>query len=295
MRSMTGYGRGESSIREAGVNFSVEISTVNRKQLDIRPNLPKELLMYDPLIRNIISEKVSRGTVFVKAEIGYAQSVKKNRVKINEELASFYYKKAHKLCDRLDLHQEIPISELLALPNVIEDAEMDFSLPKLQQGFEEAARTAVENLVNMRYSEGKRLKKDLAKRVKELEATSKAIDPLTTGIPEIHRQKLMHRLEELDIGMDLEDDRILRELVIYSDKSDVSEELTRLSSHYVQFRNFLKEKEHPVGRSLDFLIQELQREITTLGSKAACPDVTPLVVHFKTELEKVREQVQNVE
>jgi uncharacterized protein (TIGR00255 family) len=186
------------------------------------------------------------------------------------------------------------IPQLMALPGVVEPASPDIDRPEIKEVFKEAVQKAVEALVAMREYEGEALKADLAERQNKLAELVEAIEPLAEGIPGHMKQKLLERLEKENLPIEASDERVLKEVVIYADKSDVTEELTRLRSHFQQFQSFLDKKE-PVGRSMDFLMQEMFREITTLGNKAGGCEITPLVVEFKTELEKIREQVQNIE
>lgn len=295
MKSMTGFGRSEVSDKINGINFSVEISTVNRKQLEIRANLPREMTSYEPLVRKLVTTKLKRGAVNVRVETSYDTEAVSKSISINEALAKAYTDKADALKQKLGVTGSITINELLNLPGVIEPKPLDLEQDETKQYFQEAINTALDNLISMRTREGRNLYKDLLERIGSLEDIVRTIEPLTADIPKILKAKLIQKLKEADLNIDINDDRVLRELVIYSDKTDVSEEITRLYSHFDQFKKIMDKTDTAIGRSLDFMTQELFREISTLGNKATGTETSPLVVQFKTELEKIREQVQNVE
>ena len=295
MKSMTGFGRGAAVNAENGIAFNVEISSVNRKQLEIRPSLPREISSYEPLLRSLISEKISRGYISVSVNLELNASALQKTVRINDGLAVALAKKCRSLKDKLELGGELQIGHILSLPGVVESGFPDYNVTPLQETFVKAMKIALEAILKMRAEEGECLKADMAERIDILKTIAKKIAPLTEGIPGKQRDKLIQKLKEAGLPLDHDDDRIIREIVIFADKSDVSEEITRLGSHISQFHDFLAADDKPVGRSLDFVTQEINREITTLGNKAADPAVSPLVVHFKTELEKIREQVQNIE
>lgn len=291
MRSMTGFGNAECR-SQAGVIVRVEIVSYNKKQLDIRPLLAKELMAFDPLARKIISSRVSRGSITVRADVSASEAAAEKQVKINSRLAATYVKQAQKLQHWLHLSGEINISEILTLPGVIEEFSIEHLLD--EQTFTTALNKALDEFIKMREIEGNELKKDIRQRCKTLQGILKKIEPLATEIPTYQQTRLTENIKAAGLDIDANDERILKEIVIFSDRYDVTEEITRLRSHFLQCQELLTKVE-PVGRALEFLIQEIQREINTLGTKAATSKISPLVVDFKTELEKIREQVQNVE
>jgi uncharacterized protein (TIGR00255 family) len=294
MRSMTGFGKGEARNIAAGIAFTVEISAVNRKQLEIRANLPREVSAFEPILRNCVSDKVSRGSLQVRVTLSLDENSEMEMVKVNSALLERLARNCAELQKKMGVPVDTSIPQLMALPGVVEPASPDIDRPEIKEVFKEAVQKAVEALVAMREYEGEALKADLAERQNKLAELVEAIEPLAEGIPGHMKQKLLERLEKENLPIDASDERVLKEVVIYADKSDVTEELTRLRSHFQQFQSFLDKKE-PVGRSMDFLMQEMFREITTLGNKAGGCEITPRVVEFKTELEKIREQVQNIE
>jgi len=295
MKSMTGFGRSEILDKTSGLNFSVEVSTVNRKQLEVRANLPRELNSYEPVVRKLVGSKLKRGSVNVRVETSCSTTAVNRSININEKVAAAYVRKANQLKEHLQLGGSLDINEILNLPGVIDPQPLDLEQEETKSYFEQVIGDALDNLVTMRSEEGKALYTDLLNRVDSLDNLVAEIEPLAENIPEILKAKLLQKLKDADLEIDLEDDRVLRELIIYSDKTDVSEELTRLKSHFEQFKTIMAKDDEAIGRSLDFMTQELHREITTLGNKASGTETSPLVVQFKTELEKIREQVQNVE
>lgn len=294
MQSMTGFGRGESYC-DSGISFCVEISTVNKKQLDIRVQLPRELVYYEAIIRSLVSRRLNRGSILIRMNMKIEDKFFQQTVSFNEDLAAFYLRKIEHLQERLDLPAKIEICNIINLPGVIENNVPDYDLPELEQTLTAAVDSALDRVIEMRQQEGASLKESLKKSLATIESIVGEIEPLSEKIPELQKARLLERLRESGLSIDSNDERVLRELVIFTDRSDVTEEITRLRSHFSQFNKFLAEKKYPVGRSLEFLVQEILREINTLGNKAVHGEVSPMVINFKTELEKMREQIQNVE
>jgi len=215
-------------------------------------------------------------------------------VRINHDLAKSLHSELTRLNKELNTDEPVAIESLLRVPGIIESNDEDVDAASIWPLVQEATVKALEGLLQMRKREGRHLAKDLKSRIKTIQSAVKTIQKLAPSVPKRYREQLRGRLEKAGIEIDLEDERLLKELVIFSDRSDVSEEFTRLSSHFQQFEETVTVDE-PVGRKLDFLCQELNREINTIGSKAQDAGITKEVVTAKTELEKFREQVQNVE
>ncbi|HBC88317.1 MAG TPA: YicC family protein [Lentisphaeria bacterium] len=293
MKSMTGYGFGEQRC-SSGVTFTVEMSSVNKKNLDFRISLPKDALQLEPVIRQISSKRISRGFITVRVDISTDESFLKQSVKINDSLAKVYYNKIKSLQEKNDIPGAVEISDIINLPGVVDDSFEGSEFMKNEDCLATALNSAIDKLTEMRSKEGESLCKDLEKRISILESVAGKIQPLAEKIPQLQKEQLLKRLEDNGLQLNSNDERVHREIVIFADRSDVTEELTRLKSHFKQFREFIRKPE-PCGRSLDFLTQEIQREISTIGNKALHGEVSPLVVEFKTELEKIREQVQNIE
>ncbi len=295
MHSMTGFGKGYAVNTGLGIAFSVEISSVNRKQLDIRANLPHEISSLELLLRQLIKQKISRGTVMARVIMTLDENQKLNTVKINHSLLERLTKECNDLQKKYGSQVSWSIAELINMPGVLETIPPDVEKTEIKTIFTQAVEAAVNDLVAMRENEGRELCKDLKKRCKMLIALTGKLEPLIEKVPEMLKQKLVERLENEGLSIDTNDERMLKELIFYVDRSDVSEEITRLRSHFIQLEQFLEKNGKTVGRSMDFLLQEIFREITTLGNKAAGCEATPIIVEFKTELEKIREQIQNVE
>ncbi|MCP4181011.1 MAG: YicC family protein [bacterium] len=293
MKSMTGYGFSECCCPD-GIKFTVEIRTVNRKQLDIKLNMPSEFYDQELKIRKLISNKISRGSINVKIFMILSGKILNQTLSINQDILKVYIDNANKLQNSLGIENNLTLKELISLPKVIETTQPELNSESIIQSLFDTVENALENLGKTRLEEGEFLKKDLDERLNHLEDLVNEIEPYTADLPSIYKERLMKKIEDEKIDIN-DDDRLLREIVIYSDRCDVSEELTRLKSHFKQFGKLLSEKKKSIGRNLDFLTQELQREINTLGVKAANPKTSPLVVTFKTEVEKIREQAQNIE
>lgn len=293
MKSMTGFGSAEAS-SESGLVFSLEISSVNKKQLEIRVLLPKEIMFYEIHVRQVVGRKISRGMVTVRLNVRFEGRALTETVRINEPVIMSYIRKIHKLRERMDIPEGLNLVELLKLPGAAETVYPELSMED-EAMLEEIVEKAIDGLDGMRINEGEAIRADLLKRIGFMEAELAKLEPIAEKIPHMHRSMLLKRLQDSGLSVGSDDDRVMKEFVIYSDKSDISEELTRLKSHFVQFRCFLDKNHAPVGRSLDFLVQEIFREINTIGNKALLAEVTPIIVSTKTEIEKIREQVQNIE
>ena len=295
MRSMTGFGKGHAANAELGVAFSVEISSVNRKQLDIRASLPHEINSLELSLRQIIKEKIARGTIMARVAMSLEENQNLTTIKINRPMLEQLARECADIQSRFGQSASWSIAELMNTPGVVQLVPLDLEKKEIKATFQMAVESAVKALIKMREAEGSELCKDLNTRLDKLVALTKELEPLIKEVPVMLKQKLLEKLKNEDLPVDNNDERMLKELVFYVDRSDVSEELTRLRSHFVQFSELLDKKEEAVGRNMDFLLQEMFREITTLGNKAASCEITPLIVKLKTELEKIREQVQNVE
>ncbi len=290
---MTGYGYGEvASVK--GISFKVEIKSVNRKQLDLKLYLPSELNEYESQIRKIISDSISRGSVNASISLALSEESLKKSIKINHEILKAYIESADLLAKELGLTQNLTIADLYKLPKSLEIVNPELaSDEKCVEDLLKAIRNAIIEFNKSRTNEGEFLKKHFQERISLLANILSRIEPLSAELPKIYHAKLLERIRKnQDIAIPNEE-LFIKELVMISDKCDVTEEITRLKSHFAQFDNLINE-ETP-GRNLDFLTQEIQREINTLGVKAATSEISPLVVSFKTEVEKIREQIQNIE
>jgi uncharacterized protein (TIGR00255 family) len=290
MRSMTGYGRGECA--RDGFKFTVEVNSINRKQSDITVNLPKELVELEPRIRDEINAHLSRGRI--NAVVAYHRGAAEERVELDESLAQAYLKAIQKLQRKTKLNGSITLETILRAPGVLKLAESALDADAMWLPVETALKKALAQLVKMREKEGRFLAADLSKRLEVLAAGVTAVRHVAPETIRRYREQLHARVQEAGLSVPLDDERLAKEVVLFADRCDITEEITRLDSHLQQFRDCLKSSE-PVGRTLDFLAQEMNREINTIGSKANAAEISQHIVRMKAELEKIREQVQNIE
>ncbi len=289
---MTGYGRGEC-VRE-GFKFTAELNSVNRKQSDISITLPKELVELEPRLRDEINAQLSRGRINVVVACHRSGARVAEQVELDEPLAMAYIRAIQKLHKKTKLNGSVTLDAVLRAPGVLKLAETTIDAAAVWPCVAAALRKALAQLVKMREKEGKFLADDLAKRLDVLAAGVEQIRQLAPVAVKRYREQLHARVKEAGVDVPLDDERLVKEVVFFADRCDISEELTRLGSHLGQFREQLRSNE-PVGRTLDFLSQEMNREINTIGSKANAAEVSQVVVQLKAELEKIREQVQNIE
>jgi uncharacterized protein (TIGR00255 family) len=288
---MTGYGRGESD--RGGGKISVEVNSVNRKQSDIVINLPRELSALEPRVRQVVSDRLARGrtNVVVAFDPG-AQSSR--TLALDRALARSYHDGMRALQKDLGVTGEITIGMILQAPGVLRFAEDGIAPKDIWPALEEALGSALDELIKMRTSEGKHLAKDLIRRLKVLRHELKEVGKKHPALAENYRVSLLDRIKKAGLELQPNDDRLIKEVAFFADRSDVSEELTRLESHLAQFAHHLR-KEEPVGRTLEFITQEISRELNTLGAKAGDAEISRHVVACKSEVEKIREQIQNLE
>ncbi|MDQ6765193.1 MAG: YicC family protein [Verrucomicrobiota bacterium] len=288
---MTGYGRGE--VDHGGVKFSVELNSVNRKQSDIVINLPRDFAELEPRIRQAINERLSRGRTSVA--VAYQEGANGARkLALDTALARSYHEAMLELQRELSAPGEITIGSILQAPGVMRFSENNLTAEGAWPSVERALNAALSDLIKMREREGQHLAKDLTQRLKVIRREIKTVRALFPNVVKKYRAALFERIKNAGFPLDLGDERLLKEVSVFADRSDVSEELTRLDSHLVQFAQHLG-KDEPVGRTLEFITQEIARELNTLGSKANDAEISQHVVACKAELEKIREQIQNLE
>jgi uncharacterized protein (TIGR00255 family) len=291
LKSMTGFGEGAASA--SGIRVTVELSSVNRKQLDINITLPRNLITLDAQVQNEVRKQFSRGRVSGVIRVEAADG-SLGQVVLNADLAAQYIVHLRSTAQKLNLPDDLGADCLTRLSGVTSIEQHDLDSDHVSSVMDEALSKALTGLAKMRAIEGKALEKDLRERITLLDEFVKTIRTQAPGVISSYREKLFQRLEEAGLTDLASDERIVKEIAIFADRCDISEELTRLKSHLSQTRKLLRSAE-PVGRTLDFLCQELFREINTVGSKANEVEITRTVVAFKTELERIREQVQNIE
>ncbi|TDU68106.1 uncharacterized protein (TIGR00255 family) [Prosthecobacter fusiformis] len=290
MKSMTGFGRGES--RQEGTTWVVECSSVNRKQLEVSINLPRDLSDLETQVRNQVSAVCSRGRINVLIRCDASET--SHLPHVDEAVAAGYVQSLRELAGKLGISPEISLSEILRLPGVLTGESTQTDPEAAWPAIQHALAASLDQLCIMRGTEGNHLREEMETRLKTIEAYAAVIEAKAPLVPEHQRQVLRQRLEQAGLPIPMDDERLLKEIALFADRTDISEELSRAASHLKQFRAYLASTE-PVGRSLDFLVQEFFREFNTMGSKCNNADIAHAVVSAKTELEKIREQVQNIE
>ena len=290
IKSMTGYGRAKLSKDDR--EYQIEIKSVNHRYLDISVRIPKQLSYLEETIKKEIAKKVKRGKidVFVTFE---NNSLEGKEIKINTELAKAYIDELKKLAEKENILSDIQVTEISKYPDVlnIQSSQDD---EKITEEVLETITIATDNLVQMRETEGNKISEDLLKRLNIINKKVEEIAKLSTGLIEEYVVKLEERINEILKNQEIDKTRLAQEVVIYADKCSIEEEVTRLNSHISQFKNLLNSNES-IGKKLDFIIQEMNRETNTIGSKANNLEITNGVIDIKTEIENIREQVQNIE
>ena len=291
MHSMTGFGRGSATSETW--HAAVEINSVNRKQAEVVVQAPRELSELDGRIRKTVLGVVSRGRIQVSINLERGQGALA-AIRVDKMLAQAFHHAFVELSQAVG-HEVTPsAADYLRQPGILNSGAGEIDVEDAWQTIKPALDDALAALAMMRETEGSHLKQDLLARLEGLAAFVAKITAEAPARPIRQRELLDKRLREAGLDLDPADERVVRELALFADRCDVSEELTRLDSHFTKFREYLDAAEPP-GRALDFLCQELFREFNTIGSKANDAGIAQTIVEAKTELEKIREQVQNVE
>lgn len=295
MKSMTGYGRGESSAD--GARVVVELKAVNRKQSEVVVMLPDDCEPLEARIRDAVARVVSRGRCEVRVSLDVPEGEAAGR-RIDREVVQAYAREWSEVAAALGLPDEaaqVNLELLARCPGVFQARTRVLEPETVWPAASVALSAALAALDSMRHREGEALERDLEARITLIRSALDRVRLLAPEVPVRYRQLLMQRLQSAGLeGVSLDDERILKELVVFADRSDISEEIARLESHFQQYEDCRRSRE-AVGRKLDFLAQEFHREINTMGSKANDARIAAEVVLMKTELERFREQVQNIE
>jgi uncharacterized protein (TIGR00255 family) len=291
MKSMTGFGRGESE--RGGAKISVEINSVNRRQSDIVINLPRDLSVLEPRVRQAVADRLTRGRTNVVVVCEPSANAPR-KLGLDRALARSYHADMRALQEELSVPGEINIGMILQAPGVMRFSENGIEPDEVWPALEEALGSALSELIKMREREGKHLAKDLIQRLKVVRQSLKEVRKMYPAVTEKYRATLLERINKAGFELEPNDERLLKEVAFFADRSDVSEELTRLESHLAQFAHHLR-KDEPDGRTLEFITQEISRELNTLGAKAGDAEISRHVVACKAEIEKIREQIQNLE
>ena len=291
IKSMTGFGRGMAEDEKR--SFLVEMRGVNHRYLDFSIRMPKSLMSLEDRVRKEISKVISRGKLDVF--ITYRNYAKEDlEVQTNLHLAKGYVDPLNSIKDSFSLKDDISVSLVSRFPDVIFTEEKEENIEEIWSLLEDAVREASLKMLEMKKVEGTSLKNDMLQKKEGIIALVDRIRERDKLVIPLYKDRLEKRIEELLEKVPVDESRLALEVAMYTDKASIDEELTRLSSHMEQLENFLKEEE-PVGRKLDFLAQEMNREANTMASKSVDIEITNLVLSIKNEIEKIREQMQNIE
>ena len=291
MKSMTGYGRAVAI--NDNVETSFELKSVNNRYLDISVRVPRTLNFLEDAIKKEVGAHISRGKVDVYVSV-HKIGGDAGEVFLNTELLKGYLAAAETASSEFGLKNDLGVSSALRFPEVLELRAEEEDEEAATKRVTEVMKEALEDYDSMRQREGERLCADVGEKLARLEEIRAEVEKLSPISVENYEKRLRTRIEELLGKENLEESRLLTEVAIFADKVAVDEELTRLKSHFAQFKEIMKSK-GAVGKKLDFLVQEINREINTTGSKCSELEITRLVVEAKSELEKIREQIQNIE
>ena len=293
MKSMTGFGSGTAT--KDGITCTVEIKSVNARFLDLFIRSPKQINHFESIIRGLVQDRITRGKVEVSVSIQDAGERPKTftinsvlRKQIQELLVQeeFY-----------DDPKKVPLQAVNSISNEwIQQQDTPIAEDVLSKIVQESTNQALDALITMRTVEGKHIEQDLLSRITTLENIIKSIDENKAGAVDAYREHIKVKIQEYLVSLEasISEDRFLQEIALLADKTDITEEIVRFTSHVVQLKNTLVD-ENSIGRKVDFILQEMNREVNTIGSKAMDSSITEFVVQLKCELEKIREQVQNVE
>ena len=290
IKSMTGYGKSSLCINSR--EYQIEIKAVNHKYIDVNIKLPRIISYLEDEVRKYIISRIKRGKIDITITFeNYGKDG--NNIKINTELAKFYIESLKKLAEEENLSTEINVTEITKMPDVL-TIKNDINEDEIKQELLQVLKEATDQLIEMRKKEGAKISVDILNKIDQIEIKTNEILQLSTGLIEEYVVKLEARIKDLLKTDELDKARLMQEVVIYADKCSIEEEVTRLKSHISQLRNLINIDE-PTGKKMDFLIQEMNRETNTIGSKSNNLDITNDVITIKTILEDIREQIQNIE
>ena len=291
IRSMTGYGKQNLSV--GGREYQIEIKSVNHRYLDINVKIPKAISHLEETIKKEISNKIKRGKidVFVSFE---NNSEEGRKIEINKQLAKLYIEQLKELAQEEKIESNIEVMDIAKIPDVL-TIKVDEENSKIKDEIKQVTQGAVTRILEMKNIEGEKISQDLLQRIRNIQNKIVEISAKSTGLIEEYVVKLEKRIKEILKTEEVDKTRLAQEVVIYADKCSVEEEITRLKSHIYQFENLIADNNETIGKKLDFIIQEMNRETNTIGSKANNLEITNGVIDIKTELEDIREQIQNIE
>ena len=292
VKSMTSFGRSSSEEGQKRI-FTVEMKSVNNRYLDINIRMPKALISLEEEVRKMISSSLSRGKVDVFINLkNYSQN--EGTPKVDLKLAEDYLNCLKQIEENFGVKNDVSVMQLARFPEVITMVQEEEKIEEIFEELKPLISKSIEMMISMRITEGEKLKDDILDKITIIENLVKEIEKVADTVPKAYKIKLEERLSELLSGADVDQNRLATEVCIFADKATVDEEITRLGSHISQIRKTLSLDE-PIGRKLDFIIQEMNRETNTIGSKSSDIQMTNIVIDIKNILEKIREQVQNIE
>ena len=292
VKSKTSFGRSSSEEGQKRI-FTVEMKSVNNRYLDINIRMPKALISLEEEVRKMISSSLSRGKVDVFINLkNYSQN--EGTPKVDLKLAEDYLNCLKQIEENFGVKNDVSVMQLARFPEVITMVQEEEKIEEIFEELKPLISKSIEMMISMRITEGEKLKDDILDKITIIESLVKEIEKVADTVPKAYKIKLEERLSELLSGADVDQNRLATEVCIFADKATVDEEITRLGSHISQIRKTLSLDE-PIGRKLDFIIQEMNRETNTIGSKSSDIHMTNLVIDIKNLIEKIREQVQNIE
>jgi uncharacterized protein (TIGR00255 family) len=291
IKSMTGYGSAKGTVE--GIEVSVELKSVNNKFLDTSVRMPRSFLFAEETVKQAVSSHISRGKVdvFVTVDSSMADDVV---VRVNEPLLKGYLDALKLISDKYGVESDLSVMNLSRIPDVLSVEKKELDAEAVAEGIRNIAEKALCDFDRMRIVEGEKLKADVLSKLKNIEDYVSVIERDSPNTVKEYREKLFAKLTDVLGSSDIDESRILTEAAIFADKIAVDEETVRLRSHIAQLKNML-ETGSPIGRKIDFLLQEFNREANTTGSKCQNSDIAHVVVDLKSEIEKIREQIQNIE
>lgn len=290
-KSMTGYGRHEAL--NNGKKILVEIKSVNHRYSDYSVKVPRFYGYLEDKIREYMSKYVSRGKIDIYVSVESYQEADKEII-LNEELAKNYIDVLHSLVEKFELKDDISVSTVARYTEIFKSERKEEDDEEIWKLVKDVLEPAKDSFCAMREREGARIYEDLANRIEYMKSIAKKIDERSPKTVEEYKKKLYTKIKELLEDKDIDEARVLTEVAIFADKVAINEEMVRLASHFDEFYDIAK-RDEPAGRKLDFLVQEINREVNTTGSKANDIEIAKMVVELKAEIEKLREQIQNIE
>ncbi|HBJ25141.1 MAG TPA: YicC family protein [Ruminococcaceae bacterium] len=291
IKSMTGFGRGHKVLN--GRDITVEIRSVNHRYYEFSSRLPRSLNYVEERLKSLLQGRISRGKVEVSVLLNNVEAADE-KITINRDVVREYIEALRSVKGEFGLTDDLALSNVLRIPDAFTVVKTETDEEQLWEDIKSTAEEALEHFISMRENEGARMKQDVLSRLAKIEEWVGVVETRSPQVVEDYRKRLYDKMCEVLSSSNIDENRILLEAGIFSEKTAVDEETVRLRSHIAQFRSMLESGE-PVGRKLDFLVQEMNRETNTIGSKVQDIEVTRIVVDQKSEIEKIREQIQNIE